>query len=188
MTSVRNLVAYSRDCEAVDCEDVLMSYETTRKRERYLPDGSNTFNGFHMLPGVANSAAEAENEILDRSYRGGPAYGKLYVTDNNDVKELFKKKQNAAQNLSRKQAFYNKSVLEYNQRLLAKSPDKNTQCVSCKSNINNSHIHKCLSQNKCIVCDGKFQNYTISENMLQEAKDNYNSIQFPYKAVWGGWI
>lgn len=184
MQRVVNLVAYSRECDADDSDDVFASFKQTRQTETYY--NSRAFDGFCMLPGVAENATDAECEILDKSLPGGPALGKLVKLANSDT--IYKQKTAAARKLRRAQEFCDKRVMEYNQRLLAKSAQGHTQCVTCKSKISNSQIYKCLAHNKCSVCDGKFQNYTNTENYFNPIKEAYEDIPHPYKAVWGGWI
>lgn len=188
MISVAKYIPYTRECVATGCEEVLTSFKQTKMTDsRFRRTNSNSFSGFCMLPGVAENATDAEREILDKSIPGGPALGKLYK-QYDDGETILKQKKKALRILDRAQEFYDTRVLEYHQRLLAKPPKGHTQCVSCKSNISNTHISKCLSHNRCLVCDGKFQNYTNIENYFNPIKKKYEDIPHPYKAVWGGWM
>lgn len=178
MSSVRYNSPYLQEIDASTNIDVINSIQ------------KSPFNGFVMLPGIAKNATEAETEILNKSQPNGPAYAKFYLPNGQDEKtanERLIKKDFLGRKLDKEVTFCNKRVLDYNERLLAKPTEGKTCCVSCKSNISNKYIHKCLQYNKCIVCDGKFQNYTITEERLKAVQDQYNSAPHAYKAVWGGW-
>ena len=189
------------DCNATTFDDVIINYNNEINREKkygynsiddYEPNVL-AFEGIECLSGIANNREDALNEVLDNSYKWGPALVKFYKhkdIDKKTEKEMLKvhkkiKKQFDLDNNKKKNRI--KTIIENCKKKL----NNYTTCCTCKSKISNNYINTCLTvdgKNQCVVCKKSIIDLKAYDEKIEKSSKEYYNLSHVYKAIWGGMV
>jgi len=200
------------NCKATIFEDVVEYYDKlvgAQGMTRYDIDEQyyakiTSFGGIKLLEGFAKNREEAEEEVINKGQKWGPAVTKFYYPEEfqeysnnseikkrvNQISKLHKKLKNEHDKIAK----YVKSTYE---KIQSKETSKFMSCVSCKSKISKGYIHKCIGTtshgdgfityyNKCIVCNNDF--IKSKEEKYNKVKEEYKNVSHVYAAVFGGMV
>tara|TARA_Y100000389_G_scaffold204539_1_gene257803 strand:+ start:1854 stop:2489 length:636 start_codon:yes stop_codon:yes gene_type:complete len=199
------------ECAASNFEDIKLHYFKMIKEceshgydsEDAYAGNATSFEGITLLNGIANNSKEAEEEILNKAEKWGPAFAKLYKSQNYtdaQTKKLLKLKKKIYKKLIEAEQKRINKIISNSENVLKKEGEKSgrlTQCFNCKSKISNAYIKTCFSvekmydgrligKNKCPVCNRPFLNLSKFDHNIKKIKEDYEKIPNVYKAIWGG--